>query len=306
MVWVAGAVAAATVVAIVGAVLSGSPDVETVSANGQLGVREIELAEAPAVATSTVGQSSTLLITGELTPETSVEQGSSPTTPPTPTTPTTGIDGTTASTLPEMSSATGATTATPDTTATTERGESPATDPPPVPGPTQTIALSLSRAEIPAGESAVIEAWSSGYLPVFLSAGPSDICSLDTITVRGRRAGRCTVTAESPGNDEYDPASQSLTVDVVGKAPAFIRIAAPGLMKVGTSGTVTATSTASGATITITASGPCELQGSEIVLLAEGSCTITASHPETAYARAATAQVWISIQGLQLPDVTAP
>ncbi len=182
-----------------------------------------------------------------------------------------------------------------------------ATDPPPAPGPTQTITLSLSLVEIPAGGTAQVRATSSGYLPVFVSVGPSDICAFGSELVRGLRAGRCTITAESPGNDEYEPASESLIVDVVGKAPAGIRITAPQFMKVGTPGTVTATSTASDAIITITASGNCELQGSEIIPLAGGYCTITASHPETAVAQAATAQWWIAIQaGPPPPTIVGP
>lgn len=295
-IWIAGVVAAGAVAVFVGIVLSSSPTTETVSAGGQPGASGVRPAGPSSASISIARQSPKVPPTDESTSGTSAEQVWGPTQ--------TMADGRPTLTTPSTPMA--ETSATPATTATTQGNNSgPLTDPTAV-GPTQTISLTLSRAEIPAGESATVHAGSSAYLPVFISAGPPDICMLDTETVRGLRAGRCTIVAESPGNDEFEPASRSLTVDVVGKAPAFITITAPGFLSVGTSGTVSATSTASDAQITITASGDCELHGNEVIPLAEGYCTITASHPETHDALAGTAQVGIALQDTRPPLPTRP
>ncbi|MEM9566574.1 MAG: DUF6777 domain-containing protein, partial [Actinomycetota bacterium] len=163
----------------------------------------------------------------------------------------------------------------------------------------QRIDLQLPVGSIPVGGRVQPQATSSAGLTVTLSASPAAICGADGANVVGRAPGRCTITATAPGNDEVTAASATAVLDVEALRVPEVTITAPATMTVGEAVVVRATSSEPGAAITITASGAaCDDRGNgSVAAVARGTCTVTASHPETPGAQAGSARATIEVIG---------
>ncbi len=165
---------------------------------------------------------------------------------------------------------------------------------------TQTVTVSVSSTSIFVDGRTEAGATASSGLSVTLSAGPSSVCTLSGGTVVGVGAGTCTVTGDQAGNGSYVAASGTRSIQVNPKRTPVVTISAPSSIAVGERAAVTATSSESGVTITIDASGSAcaEQSAGAIVGVARGTCTITATHPETDGAAAGSATATITVTGV--------
>lgn len=163
----------------------------------------------------------------------------------------------------------------------------------------QTIDLTVPATSIVVGARLRPQASSSAGLPVTLSAEPSRVCGMEGGAVVGAGAGRCTITAAADGDASYAPASRSVSIDVEAKRVPSVAIVAPGIMMVGDTATLSATSSEPNVTITMTVSGAaCQDLGDwTISAVAVGTCTVTATHPATAEAEAGSARATITVAG---------
>jgi len=188
-------------------------------------------------------------------------------------------------------------------TTTTER-TTPYTDPPPtgiIPGSTLYIKPELNP--IPAGRTIVVGAGNTKELPTYLSAGPDEVCTMGSSTVRGNSPGTCVITAKAVDVDGVVVDTATLALEVVGKGPTIIRIQAPHFLNVKSSGTIRVESSPSDAPITVVVEGPCEFDGVEIYAVSAGGCTVTASQPENEKYAAATGTFHVVVLAPQLPNI---
>ena len=108
-----------------------------------------------------------------------------------------------------------------------------------------------------------------------------DVCSVSGAMVTGLSAGNCALIASQAGNADFDAADEvSLTVPVAKAAQLISGFAvSPSSLKVGQSGTLSASGGASGNAVTFASTTPsvCTVAGSTVTANAIGNCTVTAS-----------------------------
>jgi len=162
----------------------------------------------------------------------------------------------------------------------------------------QTVSLTLRPTSLAVGQLATPTASASSQLAVVLSASPSGVCRLDGGQILAVGPGTCTVSATQAGNDDYVAASNSATLEVVAPRQTSIKIDAPGSMTVGDQVTIQAVPEEPNAVVTISVQGTaCESPRRGVIVgLAEGTCTVTASHPATSDYQAASATASITVE----------
>ncbi|HEX7104366.1 MAG TPA: OmpA family protein [Acidothermaceae bacterium] len=120
-------------------------------------------------------------------------------------------------------------------------------------------------------------------LPITYTAGPAEVCSITGTTITLVSIGTCTVTADQPGDADWQPApsvSQSFEVTAVVVAkPQTITFPALADTVIGTAAPTPNAVATSGLPIAYTA-GPaevCSITGTTITLVGAGTCTVTAN-----------------------------
>ncbi len=126
----------------------------------------------------------------------------------------------------------------------------------------------------------MVSATASSGLPVSFASLTSTVCTVSGTTVTLVQTGTCTIQATQAGNTAYaaaPPVNQSF--QVLPATPVVSFTGAPPTAPYEATFTVTAT-TNSGATPTITASGPCSISGTTVTITApSGTCAVTAIWP---------------------------
>ncbi len=141
----------------------------------------------------------------------------------------------------------------------------------------QTITFSLASTSYP-GASVVLAATATSQLPVTFSTSTPAVCSISGTNLTFNTTGACSVVAAQAGNAQYKAApsiASSVNVSQAGQSITFPSISGK---YVGTTTTLTATST-SGLVVTLTATTPlvCTLNGNSLTTIAAGACSVTAS-----------------------------
>jgi CshA-type fibril repeat protein len=116
-------------------------------------------------------------------------------------------------------------------------------------------------------------------LAVTYASGTTGVCTVSGATVTLVSPGTCTVTASQPGDGSHaaaTPVTRSFTVRKLAQAITFAQPAAVAL----TAGTVTAAATSdSGLPVAVTSgtTGVCTVSGTTVTLVATGTCQLTAA-----------------------------
>ena len=130
-----------------------------------------------------------------------------------------------------------------------------------------------------------VSASTSSGLPVSFSAGGA--CTVIAATVHITGGGLCTVTADQPGNANYDPAPAVSQAVAISKAIQTISFAPLADRTYGAADFTLAASATSGLTVSFAARGKCTVAGTTVHLTGVGSCTVTASQAGNANYNAA-------------------
>ena len=129
---------------------------------------------------------------------------------------------------------------------------------------------------ITVGKTGVISASTDSKLTISYTATPKNICTINGNTITGNAVGVCTITASQAGNANYNSAQKTQKISV-GKGAQTINFGAAPILKVGKTGSISATST-SKLTVSLTAAPAtiCTLKGNIITAKTVGTCVITA------------------------------
>ena len=128
------------------------------------------------------------------------------------------------------------------------------------------------------GTFSVAATATSGLTVMFGSTTPA-VCTVVGTTVTILTAGTCTITADQPGNTNYNAAPQVSQGIAIGKADQTISFPAVGAKTFSPSGTFSVAATAtSGLTVTFgsTTTTVCTVVGTTVTIQTAGTCTITA------------------------------
>ncbi|MEX8518076.1 MAG: lectin like domain-containing protein [Leptothrix sp. (in: b-proteobacteria)] len=139
------------------------------------------------------------------------------------------------------------------------------------------------------GQTAVVSATASSGLAVTLKSSTTTICSITGTSVKGVKAGTCTLSASQAGNTSYAAAPAATLSFPVALTPQTITFgAAPIGIMVGKTGKVTATSSSAlAATFTSLTPTTCTVATGTVTGKAAGLCTIAANQAgNTTYAAA--------------------
>ena len=129
---------------------------------------------------------------------------------------------------------------------------------------------------ITVGNTGKISASTDSKLTISYTATPKNICTINGNTITGNAVGVCTITASQAGNANYNSAQKTQKISV-GKGAQTINFGAAPILKVGKTGSISATST-SKLTVSLTAAPAtiCTLKGNIITAKTVGTCVITA------------------------------
>jgi hypothetical protein len=141
----------------------------------------------------------------------------------------------------------------------------------------QTITFGTAPS-VSVGGTGTLSATASSGLAVTFTSSTISICTISGRTVKGVKAGTCTIAANQPGNSSYNPAPQVKQSNKVAKGSQTIKITAPSSITRPATGSVTATAS-SGLTVTLTSITLtiCTISGSTVSGVAAGTCTIAAN-----------------------------
>ncbi len=177
--------------------------------------------------------------------------------------------------------------------------------------------LTISRAPQDASVSGATytpTATSSSGLPVTISSASPLICTISGGIVSFVAAGTCQLSAVQPGDANYNPVSGllSFTVNLGSQTVAFTSNAPGGAFFMGPGYTPSASATPSGLPVTITvdssSSTVCSRQGSGVLFIGVGTCTLNANQGGSAnYVAAAQVQQSFNVaKSNQVVSFTSP
>jgi hypothetical protein len=130
----------------------------------------------------------------------------------------------------------------------------------------------------PGGTFGVSATATSGLPVVFATTTPS-VCSVNGATVTILAAGTCTITADQPGDANFNPAPQVSQNVAIAKAAQTINFPQPPQQTFVANGTFSVSATASsGLAVTFGTTSPtvCTVAGNTVTMHAAGSCVLTA------------------------------
>jgi hypothetical protein len=131
-----------------------------------------------------------------------------------------------------------------------------------------------------AGPAYTVSASASSGLPVTLSSGAPEICTVTGATVAFVGAGQCIIEADEPGSTSYEAAVPITQAFAVAKGSQMVEFTShpPASATVGGSGYVVSAVASSGLPASITAATPsvCSLEGSIVSFVSEGICSFNA------------------------------
>jgi hypothetical protein len=140
----------------------------------------------------------------------------------------------------------------------------------------QADSVTIRLGDFQAGTFTQFAAFSGSGLPVSVSV--SGACSLGEGALFGNAPGQCTVTGSTAGNGTFDPASNSVTVNVVPATPTFdISMARSTILGLDVPYSVFTNAP----NVSVSVSGPCALIGGgasgSLRPTSTGRCTLTAT-----------------------------
>ena len=130
------------------------------------------------------------------------------------------------------------------------------------------------------GQSVILTATASSWLPVTYTSSSPDVCTVSGATVTATVAGTCIITASQPGNDQYAPADPMTRSFPVQKIPQTISFTPPKNATAGQPVPLTASATSKLA-VSLASDTPdvCTVSGSTATTSRAGTCSVTASQP---------------------------
>ena len=125
-----------------------------------------------------------------------------------------------------------------------------------------------------------LKATASSGGPVTFTSNTPDTCTVNGDTLTLLKAGECSVTATQPGHEGYAAVSQR-QLFVIPKQPQMIVFRNPGTQPLDTQPVALAATSSVGKPVTLTSATPavCSVNGSSMLKLANGMCSITATQP---------------------------
>ncbi|UZN02652.1 fibronectin type III domain-containing protein [Cellulomonas sp. S1-8] len=137
-----------------------------------------------------------------------------------------------------------------------------------------TVTLSALPVDLTYGDpSFTVTGTSSLGLPLTYTAAGA--CAVEGDVVRLVAAGTCEVTASHPGDGDTEPAAQTLTTEVVARTQVITMAELPPLVY-GTSVPVPAAESSVGLPVTLTVTGPCQIEDGMLIPTDVGPCTVVA------------------------------
>ncbi len=153
----------------------------------------------------------------------------------------------------------------------------------------QTITFGAAPA-VTVGGTGTLSATASSGLAVTFASTTTSICTVSGSTVTGVAAGTCTITANQPGNTNYNAAAQvTQNITVTAKKSQTITFGPTPVENSCGTGTLSA-SASSGLPVAFTSATPsaCTVSGNSVTAIANGVCTVAANQAGNAtYAAAA-------------------
>lgn len=151
---------------------------------------------------------------------------------------------------------------------------------PPVTVPQVVTFTQIPDTHIDAASPTVTVSADSG-LPLTLAADPSSVCTISGTTITLVGEGTCTITATNAGDMTHDPVTETMSFVVLGVSiqPQVINLPTIPDTPLDQSPITLPGTTDAGLPITYTASpaSVCVIDGLQLVLVAEGTCTVVAS-----------------------------
>ncbi|WP_412741773.1 S8 family serine peptidase [Krasilnikovia sp. MM14-A1004] len=167
-----------------------------------------------------------------------------------------------------------------------------------------TITLDVPSALSYGGRAELTAHADDGGVAVLTVSGPCTLTDSTVLATSG--VGTCTITATTPEDEHYLAATATAQI-ALQRAHATVTVTAPSTLTYSDRADLT-TRTSSGATADLTATGPCTLTGNTVLATSGvGTCTITATTPETEHHAATTATARITLlRARDVVTVTAP
>ena len=146
----------------------------------------------------------------------------------------------------------------------------------------------ITVAPLAFGGSTQISANATSGLPVNLSTSTPAICTVNGNIVKALAIGTCVITANQPGDANYNPATQVTQAITVTKATQTVSFGATPVVIVGGTGSLSATST-SALAVSFTSTTPliCTVSGNTVTGISAGTCIIAADQAGNATFNAA-------------------
>ena len=138
----------------------------------------------------------------------------------------------------------------------------------------QTISITAPGTAAFGDPNVTVSASSTSGLPVSLTA--QGACSLDGTHLSMTGVGDCVLTGSQDGNDNYNPAQRTLTIDV-GRGSQTLTIDAPQTATYGQADFPITVTASSGLPAAVVGSGACTVTDGTVHVIAAGACLISAS-----------------------------
>ena len=149
--------------------------------------------------------------------------------------------------------------------------------------------LPTTISDLPIDNTVDVTASADSGGTVTLTASPSAVCSINSGTVLGKSAGRCTITGTAAKSGNYDAGLATRDFYVVKVAQSINFATIPSQTMPGTV-TINATSSSS-MPVVVLAEGSCTISGLIVTLTGAGTCTLTANSAESSKYLAATSAI---------------